>query len=138
MSPNMTKVSELIKYWIEIANHDYQTALSLFKSKRYSDCLFYGHIVLEKTLKAHVVNETNQQAPFSHDLLVLYKILKRLKLSKEEIDLLNDVNHFNIRARYPDVKLRFYKQCTPQYTRQYFYKIEMLYKKLCQLMKQRK
>lgn len=41
-------IKDLIKYWFDTAKYDYETMLSLFKSKRYSDSLFYGHLVLEK------------------------------------------------------------------------------------------
>lgn len=46
-------IKKLIKYWVETAKHDYETMISLFKSKRYSDSLFYGHIVLEKNIKGN-------------------------------------------------------------------------------------
>lgn len=125
----------LVDYWIKTATHDAETMASLFNSKRYSDCLFFGHITLEKILKALVVKETDEQAPFTHDLLVLYKKLKTTSLTTTEINLLDEVNRFNIRARYPDYKLQFYKQCTIAYTKPYYKKIKQLYKKLCQKIK---
>jgi len=127
---------ELVDYWLKTAEHDYKTMLSLFKSRRYSDCLFYGHIVLEKTLKAFVVRETKQHAPFSHDLLVLYRMLRSVNISEDELNILDDVNRFNIRSRYPDFK--FYKQCTAGYTKKYLEKIKKLYNKLCQQLRQSK
>lgn len=126
---------EVIFYWLKTAEHDFETMLSLFKSKRYSDCLFFGHITLEKILKALVVQNTQAQAPFTHDLLVLYKKTGNLELSEEEANLLDEVNRFNIRARYPDYKLRFYKQCNFKYTKPYFEEITRLYKKLCHAIK---
>ena len=71
-------------------------------------------------LKALVVQETSQQAPYTHDLLVLYRKLEKIDLIKEAIDLLDEVNRFNIRARYPDYKLQFYKQYKLAYTTPYF------------------
>ena len=54
------------------------------------------------------------------------------------MDLLDVVNKFNIKARYPEYKLQFYKQCDKEYTKNYFNKIVKLYKKLCQILKQKK
>lgn len=131
----MTHIKELTNYWLKTAAHDFDTMQSLFKSKRYSDCLFFGHITLEKVLKALVVQATGKQADFTHDLLVLYKKLKTVRLSEPEINLLDEVNRFNIRARYPDYKLQFYKQCTAAYTEPYFKKITQLYQQLCRQIK---
>jgi HEPN domain-containing protein len=107
----------------------------LFKIKRYSDSLFFGHIVLEKILKALVVKKTQEQAEYTHNLVKLMQSAE-LNLSQKDQDLLDIVNDFNIRARYPDDKLRFYKRCTKQYTIEYLALIKKLYKKLCQKLKE--
>ena len=130
-------VKKVIKYWQITAEHDYDTMVGLFKIKRYSDCLFFGHIILEKTLKGLVVKKTEEQAPYIHDLIRLREIAE-IKLEKEEIKFLNRVNNFNIRSRYPEYKLQFYKQCTKNYTENYLGEIIKLYKKLCQKLKQKK
>ncbi len=127
-------IEQVIKYWEKTAEHDYKTMVFLFKGKRYSDSLFFGHIVLEKILKALVVQKTNQQAPYIHDLVRLQEIAG-LKLTKEEKSFLNKINDFNIRTRYPEYKLQFYKLCTQKYTKNYFDKIIEMYKKLCQILK---
>jgi len=54
------------------------------------------------------------------------------------LDLLDDVNDFNIRTRYPEYKLEFYKKCTRKYAKNYLDEIINLYKKLCQETKQKK
>ena len=64
--------------------------------------------------------------------------ISKCDLSKEELDLLDEVNDFNIRARYPEYKLQFYKQCDKEYAKNYLDKINKLYKKLCQKLKQKK
>lgn len=108
--------------------------LALFKSKRYSNCLFFGHIVLEKILKALVVQKTSKHSPHSHDLLLLMQ-KANLDLSQEDENFLDTVNDFNIKARYPDYKLAFYKKCTKEYTTFNLEKIKKLYKRLCQKVK---
>ena len=120
-----------IKYWFLSAKHDYETMLGLFKIKRYSDTLFYGHMVLEKILKALVVAESNRLAPLIHDLTILTKLAK-IEIEDEDKSLLESIYYFNIRSRYPGYKLEFYKICDYEYTIGYLNKIIDLYKKLCQ------
>ena len=130
-------VKKIIKYWQKTAEHDYDTMIYLFKGKRYSESLFFGHIILEKILKGLVVRETKEQAPYIHDLVRLQEIAK-VELPKEEVKFLNKVNDFNIRARYPEYKLHFYKRCTKEYSKNYFDEIIKLYEKLCQELKRKK
>lgn len=108
--------------------------LALFKSRRYSDALFFGHIILEKILKAHVVKNILQEAPKIHDLFTLAKIAK-LDLQSGELEYLKVVNRFNMRTRYPDVKFKFYKQCNLKYTAGNLEQIKSIYFKLCQELK---
>lgn len=128
---------KLIDYWHKTASHDYETMKSLFKSKRYDASLFFGHIVLEKILKALVVENTGEHAPSTHNLVRLAEIAEAA-LSQKEKDLLRAANRFNIEARYPEQKLEFYKLCTREYTQEYIDKIDKLYKKLCQKLKLKK
>ena len=129
----MTKkeIKEAIEYWRKTAERDYDTMLGLFKIERYPESLFFGHIVLEKTLKGLVVQETGEQAPFTHDLIRLAKLTK-ISFNKNELDLLKTISAFNIRARYPEQKLKLYKICTEKYTKDKLEKIANLYKLLCQ------
>lgn len=76
-------------------------------------------------------------SPKIHNLETL-AILAKLKLDKKDINLLNIANRFNIRTRYPDYKLDFYKMCTREYTSKNLDKIKILYSKLCQRVKQEK
>ncbi len=125
---------ETIKYWVKASQHDYKTMIGLFQIRRYSDSLFYGHIVLEKILKALVIQERRKQAPYTHNLIFLAGLTK-LDLSQDTINLLIEVNRFNIRARYPDIKFEFYKACDKKYTEKYLKEIKNLYKFLCQKIK---
>ena len=129
-------VKKIVKYWQATAEHDFGTMNSLFKIKRYPESLFFGHIVLEKIIKSLVVKETGKEAPYIHNLTKLAEIAK-CDLLKDEMDLLDVVNKFNIRSRYPEYKLQFYKQCDKKYTKDYIDKITKLYKKLCQKLKQK-
>ncbi len=121
----------LAKYWKKTARRDFRTMQHLFETRRYSDSLFFGHIVLEKILKGIYVTQHNKHAPYSHDLIFLYKNIKDRNLTDDEVKLLDEVNDFNINARYPGITLEFYKLATKSYTRNYINLITNLYKKLC-------
>lgn len=135
MLRNQVKNQE--NYWQKTAEHDYETMKVLVKAKRYADGLFFGHIVLEKILKAYVVGVIKEHAPKIHDLARLAELAK-LELTNEEIKLLNRVNEFNLSSRYPDFKLDFYKLATKEYSQKYLKDITKLYLKLCQNLKQKK
>ena len=132
-----SQTKKIVNYWKETAECDYKVMNSLFKSKEYYGCLFFGHIVLEKILKALAVQEIKQQAPYIHDLVRLEEIAN-IELSEEEVKLLKEVSAFNLKTRYPDYKLKFYKLCTKEFTKDYFNKIIILYKKLCLKLMQKK
>ena len=119
----MTK-EEHIKYWLESAQHDYETAQGLFQIKKFDWALFVSHLVLEKVIKAKYVQDNNNQIPPKlHDLLRLAE-LTGLALTDEQRIFLDEVNDFNLEARYPDYKQTFYKKCTEEYASDYFTKIK--------------
>lgn len=118
----MTK-DELIAYWIESSNRDFQTMQHLFEKKDYNWSLFIGHLVLEKLLKAYFVKNSNDSPPFIHNLLRLAE-KAGLELDEEQKDTLATVTTFNIRARYDDYKSEFYKTCTKEFTETWKGKIE--------------
>ncbi len=128
---------KLVNYWKVTAAHDFETMESLFKAKRYDASLFFAHIVLEKILKALVVEKTGDHAPYTHDLVKLAQATQ-LIFNTQEIKLFNEVSDFNMDARYPEQKLEFYKICTKEYAENYIKKVKALYKKLCQKLKQQK
>lgn len=127
----------MAEYWQKSAEHDFETVFFLYKNKRYSDSLFFGHIVLEKILKALVVKKIKIEPPKMHDLVKLEE-LAELNSDNETRILLKEINVFNIRSRYPDYKFRFYKSCTKEFTKKYLDKIRELYKNLCQKLKPKK
>jgi len=122
----MTK-DEHISYWLKTAKHDLDTAESLFKSGKYDWCLFIGHLVLEKALKAIFVDKNENKVPPKTHKLTKLAVLSFLELTEEQIMFLDEVNDFNLETRYPDYKLEFYNRCTKEYTDQYFKKIKEFY-----------
>jgi HEPN domain-containing protein len=112
------------RIWIESASHDLETAEHLFNSGKYDWSLFIANLVLEKTLKAlFVFNQENRVPPKTYNLLKLADLAK-LELSDNQKIFLDEVNDFNLEARYPDYKMEFYQRCTLEYCKYYFLKIK--------------
>lgn len=118
---------EHIHYWLESASHDLKTAETLFQNHHFDWCLFLGHLVIEKVLKAFFVkNNPDNKPPLTHNLSVIVSHTK-LKLTMEQEEFLLELNQFNLRTRYPDYRLEFYQKCTLEFTKPYFEKIRELY-----------
>ena len=116
------------------AAHDLPVAESLFGKGHYSWCLFIGHLLLEKLLKAFYVRDNEKIPPRTHDLVKLANAIT-LEFDEVQLQFLNKVNDFNIEARYPDDKLAFYKTCTREFTETNLHEIKEMYKWLKQEMK---
>ncbi len=113
---------KIFKHWLDSSDKDYKTMIHLYKAKDYSWSLFLGHIVIEKLIKASVVKDRNDHAPFTHDLTKLASI-SNLGFSEEQLDWLDTITTFNLNARYDSYKQAFYKKCTPVYTKEWIDKI---------------
>ena len=118
MQKNKINCKKIINHWIKSSQHDFETAEFLFKGKRYSECLFFCHLTIEKLLKGLVVKQIQKSAPFTHDLFYLSK-LAELNLTSEQKKYLEEITKFNISARYDNAKLAFYETCTKSYAEKY-------------------
>ena len=116
-------VKKLQNYWFVGYKDAFLTAKKLYETKRYHHALFFGHLALEKLLKAVVVKKTKTHATPTHDLRILIKE-SGIELSQDFTENIKNINAFNIRARYDDIKLAFYKLATKEYTRIWFSKIK--------------
>ena len=119
-------IKNIIEYWTKSSEEDYKTAETLFKNKRYVHSLFFCHLTIEKIIKALVVKKTGAHAPYIHDLPNLSE-LAGLNLSRKQLEDLEEIDSFNIKGRYDDYKLKFYKKATKNYTEKYFNKTKELY-----------
>ncbi|TLU99616.1 HEPN domain-containing protein [Dyadobacter luticola] len=107
--------NNVINYWINSSDEDFETMLAMFESKRYSWSLFIGHLVIEKLLKALYVNVNEGFPPFTHNLLRLAEKAD-IDLDDDQKKFLVSVTAFNINGRYDDYKNSFQKTCTPDFT----------------------
>lgn len=122
MENNELYKDSLIKYWIDGAEDDFGTMITMFDSKRYSWSLFIGHLMIEKLLKAYFVKVKSDYPPFIHNLLRLAEKAD-LGLTDDKREQLVTITAFNINARYDDYKMSFKKQCTPEYTSEWVAKM---------------
>jgi HEPN domain-containing protein len=110
--------NEIVEYWINASEGDFELSQSLFESKRYSYSLFFTHLAVEKLLKGLIVHNTHNTAPYEHNLVRLAEVTG-IAFSEEQLDLLTDITTFNIKGRYDDYKNQFYKTATREYTEKY-------------------
>jgi len=104
-----------IEYWLQSAEHDWDTTKSLIKEKRFDWALFLGHLVMEKVLKAVYVSRKVTFPPKTHNLIRLAEE-SGLSLSEQHIRFFEEVNSFHLSTRYPDEQFKFYKKCTESFT----------------------
>ena len=119
-------VGKTIQYWLDGASYDLETGKSLIESKRYPYALFFGHLAIEKLLKALVVHATKEHAPFTHSLTLLASKLD-FEIKESLLDKLAEIMEFHIEARYPDERRDFYTKCTEEFARKKFNEIEEVY-----------
>jgi HEPN domain-containing protein len=125
MDNSQLDINKIVKHWIETSDNDFDTMLTLFRSKTYHWALFMGHISMEKLLKAYYVQKNQNHAPFTHNLYRLAE-LSDLELSEEYTEWLFKITTFNLNARYDDYKKEFYSMCTADFTKEWIEKIKIL------------
>lgn len=116
-----------ISYWRETAAYDMETARVLQERARNPSALFFGHLALEKLLKALVVKATGTHAPLTHRLAKLASLTGHEAPPDFATDL-ELITEFNIEGRYPEDKLLLYAKCTPEFTAGHMARIEEIYR----------
>ncbi|MBM3127419.1 MAG: HEPN domain-containing protein [Chloroflexi bacterium] len=112
--PTSMTPQEIVQYWITTAEDDWRSVQNLFDKEDYVKALFFGHLYLEKLLKALIVRQIGLHAPYGHALHSLAE-KAQLTLTPDQIVFLRRVTDYNIEARYPDWKLEFKKRCTREF-----------------------
>ena len=97
----MVDIPQQIAHWRDSAHEDWEVALDLMARGYVRHGLFFSHLALEKMLKAHVCKNTNDLAPKLHNLVRLSEVAG-LESDERRLDLLAEMNAFNIEGRYPE------------------------------------
>ena len=119
----------LMKYWINSSDEDYDAMQVMYKNKKNTWTLFLGHLVIEKLLKGLYAknNPENPIAPKIHNLILLSQ-KANLEVPTEIREKIQTINTFNISARYDDYKKSFDSKCTDDYTSEQVKNIEEVQK----------
>ena len=120
---------DLMKYWFDSSDSDFDTMKVLFENHKNTWCLFIGHLVIEKLLKGLYAknNPENPISPKIHNLILLSQ-KANLEVPNEIKEKIQVINTFNISARYDDYKKTFEEKCTNEYTTLQFKNIEEVQK----------
>lgn len=126
MRSEQFNIERVVQYWQTEANEALEVAGHLIEKADYSYALFFGHLAVEKILKALYAARLEEHAPPVHNLLRLARLVG-LELDEERTEALLRITAFNIEARYPDMKRDFRRICTPEYTGQQMALIKELF-----------
>lgn len=97
-------MNDKVKYWIDLAEYDLDTAKAMLDTKRYLYVGFMCHQVIEKGLKS-IISSKNITPPKIHRLSKLAQIGGCYNsLSDEQKDFLDMLDPLNIISRYPENK----------------------------------
>lgn len=119
-------LKDIEKYWTDESSDAFDTALVLFKKKKYTDSMFYLHLSVEKMLKGLFVNRMEKEAMWGHNLQAIASKIDSIKFSEETMILLGQITAFNVRARYDDYKKSFYMLCNKIFASDYINKTREL------------
>ena len=98
-------MNEMVSYWTEISDYDFETAIAMQKTGRYLYVGFMCHQSVEKILKAYHCASTKDDPPYIHSLSRLAEKSGLLKeLSSEQLDIIDELEPLNIESRYPSYK----------------------------------
>ncbi len=120
-------VQRVKDYWLEEAEDALRVMHHLFKAGDYSYALFFGHLAVEKILKAVYVVRKGEHAPYSHNLERL-AVLSGIELTDSMSSHLEKITRYNLESRYPDDKREFRKLCTEEFTKIELSQIEEIFK----------
>ena len=98
-------MKEKIRYWIEMAEYDLETAKVMLEGRRFLYVGFMCHQAIEKALKGYYVSAKNENPPYTHNLTFLAKDAGLYeKMAEEQKDFIDLIEPLNLEARYPTHK----------------------------------
>ena len=106
---------ENVKYWLDVADYDIETAKAMLSSGRFLYVGFMCHQTIEKALKAVIARDCadGEIPPRSHHLLKLADcagVFEKMRPGQQ--GFIKKLNPMNIEARYPEYKERIASDLT--------------------------
>ena len=97
--------SDKVRYWLDIATNDLDTAEYLFQGGRWLYVAFMCHQVIEKVLKAYWTATRDDDPPYTHSHAKLLDCCGlKDQLTEEQLRFIAMMVPMNIEARYPQYK----------------------------------
>lgn len=115
VEPSEFDAEPVVQYWLTEAAEALHVADHLVEKGDYSYALFFGHLAVEKVLKALYVQRLREHAPPVHNLLRLANAAG-VEPDGWQTEAFITITAFNIEARYPDLNRAFRDKCTPGFT----------------------
>ena len=116
-----------VKYWLDIAQYDLETAEAMYQTGRWLYVAFMCHQVIEKTLKAYWCATHTDSPPYTHnhkrlaDGCGLYQ-----RMNEEQRNFIETITNYNIESRYPEDRLELSQTLTPQACRMFINETKQL------------
>lgn len=106
-----------VKYWLELAEYDLETAQAMFDSQRFLYVGFMCHQSVEKVLKAHWQQTLGTMPPKTHNLAFLIEKVNLLSVIPAPLnDIIDELDPLNIQCRYPEYKDQMYRVMNAEYS----------------------
>ena len=122
----MLSKQEHIDYWVKSAEDDWEAVNALLTSKKYVQCLFFAHLVLEKLCKSHWVKDNEGNTPpKTHNLVRLIR-LTDFEINEDDLQFLEEFNDFQLEGRYPDYLFEIHKRCDLSYTQKLLERVKII------------
>lgn len=122
-------MDDKVKYWLDIAEYDMETARAMLEAGRYLYVAFMCHQTIEKILKAYYQLTNNDLPPKTHNLLSLCdKTGLLVKLDQDRSAFLDVLNPLNIQARYPEHRERIMKILSKERSSEIFLRTEEFFR----------
>lgn len=96
----------------------------MLATERYLYVVFMCHLSLEKMLKAHVVQVTQDFAPRTHDLIFFASQGRVNKIPENHLEFIGKINNASILMRYPDDLQRAIKAYSKSIAKEYLTQTE--------------
>lgn len=110
-------------YWLDIAEYDMETAVSLFESSRYLYVVFMCQQALEKLTKGLYCYFIDDNVPYVHNIsFILGKVTDKLKINVDEeiFSLCDRLAAYYLQGRYPSYKEKISKLIDKMKQKEYY------------------
>ena len=103
-------IQKQIAYWTKSSREDLAAAKSLLEKGHLRHALFFGHLAVEKEIKARVTRRIGEVPPKTHNLIRLAEIAG-LALTETQWEFLREFNLYQMEGRYPDAGMPAISKC---------------------------